>query len=182
MVSSSKLVSTLALVILALSAVALTQTDPGVQNGNRGTGAALSSVLGNDNPGILSFFNDGQARFQAVEAVSGGANNGLGPRFNLNQCSGCHAQPVVGGSGAAANPQFQAITEGMVSGATNSIPSFITANGPTREARFPFFFNISNDVGPVKGLGLLVFVSFGHTFLYSAYALVSFERVTVVLL
>jgi CxxC motif-containing protein (DUF1111 family) len=116
-------------------------TDPGVQSGNRGTGAALPSVLANDNPGILAFFNDGFARFQEVEVVSGGANNGLGPRFNFNQCSGCHAQPAVGGTGAASNPQFQVINDGIVSGSTNSIPSFITANGPTREARFPFFFN-----------------------------------------
>jgi len=94
-------VSTLA-VFLAGSAFA--QTDPGVQSGNRGTGAALPSVLQNDNPGILAFFTDGQARFQEVESVSGGANNGLGPRFNSNQCSSCHTQPAVGGTGAAVNP------------------------------------------------------------------------------
>src|ERR1700704_6986873 len=78
--------------------MALAQTDPGVQSGNRGTGAALSSVLANDNPGILAFFNDGLARFQEVESVSNGANNGLGPRFNSNSCSSCHAQPAVGGT------------------------------------------------------------------------------------
>jgi CxxC motif-containing protein (DUF1111 family) len=33
------------------------------------------------------------------------------------------------------------IANGVVNGGTNSIPSFITANGPTREARFPFFFD-----------------------------------------
>ena len=126
---------------LLLAGVALAQTDPGVQSANRGTGAALPSVLQNDNPGILAFFNDGLARFQEVESVSGGANNGLGPRFNLNSCSSCHAQPAVGGTGAATNPQFEVVNNGIVSGATNTIPSFITANGPTREARFPFFFN-----------------------------------------
>jgi CxxC motif-containing protein (DUF1111 family) len=129
-------VSTLA---VFLAGLAFAQTDPGVQSGNRGTGAALPSVLQNDNPGILSFFNDGLARFQAVESVSGGANNGLGPRFNSNQCSSCHAQPAVGGTGAAVNPQFLFTSNGVAPGSTT--PYFITANGPTLEARFPFFFN-----------------------------------------
>jgi CxxC motif-containing protein (DUF1111 family) len=43
----------------------------------------------------------------------------------------------VGGTGAAVNPQFQFATNGVAPG--NAIPDFITANGPTREARFPFF-------------------------------------------
>jgi len=129
-------ISTLA-VFLAGSAFA--QTDPGVQSGNRGTGTALSSVLADDNHGILAFFNDGLARFQEVESVSGGANNGLGPRFNANQCSSCHAQPAVGGTGAAVNPQFLFASNGVAPGSTT--PYFITANGPTLEARFPFFFN-----------------------------------------
>ena len=117
----------------------LGQTDPGVQSGNRGTGVALASTLANDNPGILAFFNDGLARFQDVEAVSGGANNGLGPRFNSNSCSSCHAQPAVGGTGPATNPQFA--FAGSSVAPKDATPSFITANGPTREARFPFFFN-----------------------------------------
>lgn len=129
-------VSTLAVLLAGL---AVAQTDPGVQSGNRGTGAALPSVLENDNPGILAFFNDGLARFQEVESVSGGANNGLGPRFNSNQCSSCHAQPAVGGTGAAVNPQFLFTSNGVAPGSTT--PYFITANGPTLEARFPFFFN-----------------------------------------
>jgi len=101
-------------------------------------------------------------------------NVGLGPRFNFNQCAGCHAQPAVGGTGAAVNPQFAAfgscasesdlsvtnvstVTNGqsaptppqkgtIVCSNTNTVPSFITANGPTREARFPFFLNSSDTV------------------------------------
>jgi CxxC motif-containing protein (DUF1111 family) len=119
--------------------MAFAQHDPGVQAASRGTGAALPSVLADDNPGILAFFQDGLARFQNVEVVSGGANNGLGPRFNSNSCSSCHAQPAVGGSGAAVNPQFQFTQNGVAPNDTT--PFFITANGPTREARFPFFFN-----------------------------------------
>ncbi len=134
----------LALAVLFLAGMAFAQTDPGVQSGNRGTGAALSSVLANSLSGILSFFTDGQARFQEVESVSGGANNGLGPRFNSNSCSSCHAQPAIGGTGAATNPEFQFPSNGVAPG--NTIPSFITANGPTREARFPFFFNSNGTV------------------------------------
>src|SRR5271155_1474747 len=103
---TAKVAFSLALAILFLAGVALAQTDPGVQSGNRGTGAALSSVLSNSPSGILSFFTDGQTRFQEVETVSNSANVGLGPRFNSNQCSSCHAQPAIGGTGAATNPQF----------------------------------------------------------------------------
>ncbi len=126
----------LTLAVLFFAGMALAQTDPGVQAGNRGTGAALASVLANDNPGILTFFNDGLDRFQEVEAVAG---NGLGPRFNSNSCSSCHAQPAIGGTGSAVNPQFQFTSNGVAP--RDSTPYFITANGPTREARFPFFFN-----------------------------------------
>jgi CxxC motif-containing protein (DUF1111 family) len=142
-VNTKQLASVVTFAML-LATAAFAQTDPGVQSGNRGTGAALSSVLANDNAGILNFFNDGLARFQEVESVSGGANNGLGPRFNANQCSSCHAQPAIGGSGPAVNPQFSFPTNGVAPG--NTLPSFITATGPTREARFPFFFNSNGTV------------------------------------
>ncbi len=127
------------------------QTDPGVRpgpiNGQQGATPTsplpVGSVASNSPLGALEFFQNGLARFQEVESVSNNpaGNNGLGPRFNFNQCSGCHAQPTVGGTGPAANPQFQAIANGIVNGSTNAIPSFITPDGPTREARFPFFFN-----------------------------------------
>ncbi len=143
-VNKTKLALVLTLAVLFLAGTAFAQTDPGVQSGNRGTGAALSSVLANSPSGILAFFTDGQARFQEVESVSGGANNGLGARFNSNSCSSCHAQPTIGGTGAATNPEFQFPSNGVAPG--NTIPSFITANGPTREARFPFFFNSNGTV------------------------------------
>ena len=136
---------------LFFSAVAFGQKDPGVRPGpiNGQVGATqtsplpLSSVLSNSPEGALQYFQNGLSRFQEIEAVSNSpeGNNGLGPRFNFNQCSGCHAQPAVGGTGPATNQQFLAIANGIVSGSTNTMPSFITANGPTREARFPFFFN-----------------------------------------
>jgi hypothetical protein len=104
-IKTAKLPSVLFLAVLFLAGMAFAQTDPGVQSGNRGTGA---TIITSDPNGFLPFFTDGQARFQAVESVSGNAagNNGLGPRFNSNNCSSCHAQPAIGGTGAAVNPQF----------------------------------------------------------------------------
>ena len=115
-------------------------TDPGVQSANRGTGATIINP-GNDPKGFTAFFQDGLKRFQDVESVSNSptGNNGLGPRFNSNQCSSCHSQPAVGGTSPAVNPLFQFASNGVAPG--NTIPEFITANGPIREARFPFFFN-----------------------------------------
>ena len=146
MIKIARLASSFTLAVLLLSGAAFAQTDPGVQSGNRGTGAALSSVSSNSPSGILAFFTDGQTRFQAVESVSNSPsnNNGLGPRFNSNSCSSCHAQPAVGGTGAAVNPQFSFTSDGVAPG--SSTPYFVTANGPTVEARFPFFFNSSGGV------------------------------------
>ena len=132
---SGRLASITLLSVLCLSGAALAQSDPGVQSGNRGTGAALASVQANDNSGILEYFNDGLARFQEVDAVA----NGLGPRFNSNSCSSCHGQPAAGGTGAATNPQFA--FAGSSVAPKDATPYFVTATGPTREARFPFFFN-----------------------------------------
>ena len=139
MLKTLRLAAAFTTAVLFLAGMTEAQTDPGVQSGNRGTGAALSSVLANDNPGILSFFNDGLSRFQEIESVSGGANNGLGPRFNSNSCSSCHAQPAIGGSGPASNPQAQFISSGVAP--KDTMPYFVTSTGPTVEARFPFFFN-----------------------------------------
>jgi CxxC motif-containing protein (DUF1111 family) len=160
LIKTVKLASVLTLAVLFLAGMALAQTDPGVQAASRGTGAALSSVLANDNPGILAFFQDGQTRFQDVEQVKGGANVGLGPRFNSNSCSSCHAQPAVGGTGPAVNPQFRFVSSGVAP--QDTTPSFITANGPTREARFPFFFNANgtaNTNNPNGGVETIFTVS-----------------------
>src|ERR1700730_17958919 len=147
---TTRLSSALAfLAALLFPGMAFAQSDPGVRPGAiNGQPAAtatnplpLPSVAANSPTGVLEFFQNGLDRFQAVEVVSNGANNGLCPRFNFNQCSGCHSQPTIGGSSPANNPEAAVITAGIVSGSTNTIPSFITPNGPTREARFPFFFN-----------------------------------------
>ena len=141
-----KRASVVIMATLFLGGMAIAQTDPGVQSGNRGTGAAFSSVLSNSPSGILSFFTDGQKRFQDVESVSNSptGNNGLGPRFNSNSCSSCHAQPAVGGTGPAMNPEFVFTSNGTAP--KDTTPYFITATGPTLEARFPFFFNNNGTV------------------------------------
>ena len=144
-----KLFSLLAAFALSLlPKIAFAQIDPGVQGGAARAGLPLPSVTASD--GSLQFFQNGQSRFQDVESVSNSptGNNGLGPRFNFVQCSGCHAQPAVGGTGPAANPLFRVIANGFVNGSTNGIPSFITSNGPTREVRFPFFFDQFGNPNP----------------------------------
>jgi CxxC motif-containing protein (DUF1111 family) len=121
----------------------------------------LTSVTANNPTGVLDFFKNGLGRFQDQEAIAGTANNGLGPRFNFNQCSGCHSQPTIGGSGAVSNPQATVVANG-IAGPSNTIPSFITASGPTREARFPFFMNSNGTVNtnaPNGGVETLFTVS-----------------------
>jgi CxxC motif-containing protein (DUF1111 family) len=154
-INPAKITSVL-VVVLSLAGMTLAQTfnhragrgssqggdsiDPGVQTAPRGTG---DTIINPENS-YTAFFLDGQARFQTVETVSDSANVGLGPRFNSTSCTSCHAFPAPGGSGAAANPQFQFVLDGTAP--DNTIPSFITATGPTREARFPFFFNSNGTV------------------------------------
>src|SRR5271170_258800 len=118
--------------------------DPGVRGGTVNAGQPLASVA--QTPGAPDFFANGLLRFQEIESVQGGANNGLGPRFNSNQCSSCHSQPAIGGSSPSATvfPSIGPNPETLVyslNGAQNNLPSFITPNGPVREARFPFFLN-----------------------------------------
>jgi len=111
-------------------------TDPGVRGGPAGAGGPLPGLSAAE----LAFFQAAQVRFEDVDAVA----NGLGPGFNLNSCSGCHAQPMTGGSSPATNPEVAVAT---LNGATNVVPSFVTANGPIREARFVLNPNGTPDGG-----------------------------------
>ena len=120
-----------------------TASDPGVRAGSNGAGGML--------PGLTSVeqqaFAIGRVAFQEVGSVQGtlpDTEKGLGPRFNLDSCAGCHAQPNIGGSSPALNPQ---IAVAKKAGARNEIPSFITADGPIREARFKFNPDGSPDGG-----------------------------------
>jgi len=80
-------------------------------------------------PTQLYYFNAGKEDFEEVETVA----DGLGPTMNLDSCAGCHLQPATGGSSPPVNPQ---VAFAKLNGARNVIPSFITLNGPVREARF----------------------------------------------
>ena len=120
-----------------------TASDPGVRPGSNGAGGML--------PGLTSVeqqaFAIGREVFEEVGSVLGTLPDtelGLGPRFNLDSCAGCHTQPDIGGSSPVVNPQ---IAVAKKAGATNEIPSFITADGPIREARFKFFPNGLPDGG-----------------------------------
>ncbi len=110
--------------------------DPGVRGGPAGAGGPLPGLSQNE----LNFFNAAQVRFEDVDAVA----NGLGPGFNLNSCAGCHAAPAVGGTSPAINPEVAVAT---LDGAKNVVPSFVTANGPIREARFVLNPNGTPDGG-----------------------------------
>jgi CxxC motif-containing protein (DUF1111 family) len=114
--------------------------DPGVRGGPPGAGTPLKDLTADE----TAFFQDGQARFADVEVVTKGSNNGLGPRFNSNQCFSCHSQPAAGGSSPAQNPLIALAT---LNGAKNTVPWFITQNGPIREARFKRSANGANDGG-----------------------------------
>jgi len=122
--------------------------DPGVRAGSVNAGQSLSML----SPAQLDFFQDGLTRFIEVDSVSGTisgeSGKGLGPGFNSNSCGSCHAQPAIGGSSPSTNaypyigpnPQVQVASD---AGAINVLPSFITANGPVRETRFPFVISPS---------------------------------------
>ena len=99
--------------------------DPGVRSGPAGAGAPLTGLTAKE----IDFFNAGKVDFSEVEEI----DEGLGPTMNLDGCGGCHSQPAIGGTSPAVNPQIAfANSRGM----TNRIPSFLSANGPIREARF----------------------------------------------
>jgi CxxC motif-containing protein (DUF1111 family) len=147
LIKTLKLASVVTLAALVFAGMAFAQTDPGVRsNTGVNAGQPFASVTANSND--LAFFQAGLAQFNEHQTVTGD-NPGLGPRFNLDSCGGCHSQPAPGGTSPASgifpnvgpNPQSQVIANGVVSGATNTIPFFVLANGPVREARFPFFFN-----------------------------------------
>src|SRR5436190_22265333 len=122
-------------VLSQLSGVSTAQ-DPGVRGGAAGAGGAIAGLSKTETP----FFLAGQGAFQEVDGVP----EGLGPRMNLDQCSGCHAQPAVGGTSPFVNPQVAFASK---DGGTDTVPFFITPNGPVREARFRFNADGTRDGG-----------------------------------
>ena len=107
------------------SEFSFTAKDPGVRGGIPGAGPAFSDLTSSQ----LAFFSGGQTEFQDEDGVA----EGLGPMMNLDSCAGCHTQPAIGGSSPPVNPQIAFATK---NGAANTVPSFITFDGPAREVRF----------------------------------------------
>ena len=109
--------------------------DPGVRAGAAAAGGALSGVTEHE----TEYFLAGKEEFEEVEGVA----QGLGPTLNLDSCGGCHSQPAIGGTSPAVNPQVAFAT---LNGGQDLVPSFLSANGPVREARF-----VSNRDGTPDG-------------------------------
>jgi Di-haem oxidoreductase, putative peroxidase len=120
--------------------------DPGVRGGDPGAGGPLPGL----SPEELAFFEASREFFAEVEGIP----DGLGPRLNLDGCASCHIHPVVGGTSPAINPQVAFATS---EGKQNVVPSFITTNGPIREARF-----VRNRDGSPDGGVHQLFVITGH--------------------
>jgi CxxC motif-containing protein (DUF1111 family) len=136
------------LVTVQLLSAQLRARDPGVRGGPAGAGGPLANLTREE----TEVFNLGSVEFAEEEEVE----EGLGPRFNFVSCAGCHAQPAVGGTSPAVNPLFRVVGDlGFAAG--NVVPSFITPDGPIREARFQFNPDGSRD-GGVHAL----FVITGH--------------------
>ena len=130
----------------------LESLDPGPRVGFGVSGnPAFPNNPGNPIQGLspqqTAFFQNGLSQFIEVEnvALPLPGNGGLGPTFNSNSCGSCHSQPATGGTSPSMNafpfvgqivgqnPQF---TVGQFMGGSNTIPFFVTADGPVREARF----------------------------------------------
>ncbi len=104
--------------------------DPGPRGGPPGAGGPVPGLSSFD----LQLFAAGQATLEEIDSVQGTIPDtglGLGPRFNMDSCGGCHANPAPGGSSPAVNPQVEVATK---EGATNTVPFFITIDGPIRGA------------------------------------------------
>jgi CxxC motif-containing protein (DUF1111 family) len=118
---------TLPAVLLAFSLALQAQSDPGIRGGPPGAGQAIGGLTAGETD---FFINQGLAQFARAEGVA----DGLGPRFNLDSCGGCHLHPAVGGSSPPTNnPQ---VDRASIMAPGNAVPSFLSLNGPVREARF----------------------------------------------
>jgi CxxC motif-containing protein (DUF1111 family) len=115
------------------------QKDPGPRAGAPGAGFPYPTLK----PSEILLYSHAFLHFVKPVSVFGTLEKGkgLGPSFNGNSCAMCHAQPSIGGSSPGLtspeephpNPQ---VALAHLDGATNSVPSFITASGPVLVARF----------------------------------------------
>ena len=131
--------------LLGVPSADFSASDPGVRDDLPGAGGHLEGLTERQ----IVFFGVGKEDFEEVEGVG----DGVGPRFNFPGCGGCHSQPATGGTSPAFNPQVD--VPKFFPG--NMLPSFITADGPVREARFKYRADGTRD-GGVHAL----FVISGH--------------------
>ncbi len=99
--------------------------DPGPRRGAAAAGGPLAGLTGQQS----EYFAAGKADFEEAEEIA----DGVGPRMNLGSCGGCHSQPATGGTSPAVNPQVAFANQ---DGGRDAVPSFLSLNGPVREARF----------------------------------------------
>jgi CxxC motif-containing protein (DUF1111 family) len=143
------------IVFLVLSPLLMSQTtvqgtarDPGVREARPRAGSAIKGL----SAAQQSFFSAGLISFRQRASVAGSLPNtrkGLGPTFNAQSCADCHSEPAIGGSSPLVNPQIGAA---VAQGASNRIPAFISARGPVRVARFPYFPDLLQPDGRVHNL------------------------------
>jgi|ERR1022692_481244 CxxC motif-containing protein (DUF1111 family) len=129
----------LAFALITVSFAGQGPKDPGPRPGAAGAGGFYPTL----NATGQAAFANGIAQFIEDEPVPDvpQGNGGLGPGFNSTSCGSCHSQPATLCTSPSPsspqvpqqNPQIAAAAE---LGALNTIPSFITPNGPVREARF----------------------------------------------
>ncbi len=122
--------------------------DPGPRGGSVGAGQAIAGLSADQQ----RFFATAMSQFTEIQDVQDPSpgNGGLGPTFNSNSCGSCHSQPAIGGTSPSTsaypfvgpNPQVAVAT---LMGAANTLPSFVTLDGPVREARFKYFYSSTGD-------------------------------------
>src|SRR5882672_5187165 len=131
----------IAVLIFVGTGLLTAQTDSGPRGGVAGAGGYYPAL----NSKEQAIFSQTLTVFKEIDSVSGTVpgedGTGLGPSFNGNSCAMCHAQPAVGGSSPGLTSKQNPVPNPQVAlanldGATNTVPAFITARGPVREARF----------------------------------------------
>lgn len=135
---------TAGIILAAMAGSVYGANDPGVRPGAPDAGGIFTDLTGDEKDA----FKIAKEAFDAIDSVRGEIegedDEGLGPTFNLNSCVGCHAFPAGGGTSPRVNPQIAVAT---LHGARNTIPSFLSLNGPIREVRFKKHADGSDDGG-----------------------------------
>ena len=143
------------LLTFTMSSALLAQTahDPGLRPPPIGVGTFLGA-LSPQQTAMLPDFTTAFNRVVAVPNIPGTDTaapvlGGLGPVFNSNSCASCHAAPANGGSSPASNPLYSVY---QLSGATNTMPAFMSPTGPVLVPRFPYQSDLVTPDGQVHQL------------------------------